>query len=251
MMQIKITNPFAKFLVRIADSEIILGQRLAEMCSNAPTLEEDIALSNLGLDCFGRGEELMKLVSALENNAFTPDDCVFRRNEREYFCIKLVEQPNNDFAWVVVRQFLHDVYVTEIFKQLATNEHQELAALSQKVLKEIEYSKMHSFDWLVRLGRGTEESKMRTQNALNVMWKYTEELFLFDEIDKTYLSDTDAIAANWNLGVNEMFAAADLERPADKKRHILDFRKGFHSEFLGLILADMQYLPRAYPDAKW
>ncbi len=251
MMQIKLTNPFAKFLVRLADTEIILGQRLAEMCSKAPTLEEDIALSNLGLDCFGRGEELLKIVSELENNAFTPDDCVFRRNEREYFCIKLVEQPNNDFAWVVLRQYLHDVYMTGIFKQLSTNEHQELAALSQKVLKEIEYSKIHSFDWLVRLGNGTTESKTRTQNAVDVLWKYTEELFLFDELDKAYLNDTEAIAAHWNLAINEMFAASNLERPADVKRNILDFRKGFHSEFLGMILADMQYLPRAYPDAKW
>lgn len=250
-MAITIKASLAKFLIRLADSEIILGQRLAEMCSNAPTLEEDIALSNLSLDCFGRGEELMKLISIAEGDLYTPDDYVFRRNEREYFCIKLAEQPNNDFAWVVVRQFLHDVYVTEIFTQLLNHDDQELAALSKKVLKEIEYSQLHSHDWIVRLGNGTEESKLRTQNAFNLMWKHVEELFKFDEVDRAQLPHHDQIETIWNTIVNNTLNQAGLERPKDDKRHIRDFRDGFHSEHLGLILADMQYLPRAYPDAKW
>ena len=250
-MAIIIENQLAKFLVRLADTEIILGQRLAEMCSNGPTLEEDIALSNLGLDCFGRGEELMKLVSEIEGGELSPDDYVFRRNEREYFCIKLVEQPNNDFAWVVIRQFLHDVYVTEIFNQLLSHENQELAALSKKVLKEIEYSQIHAHDWIMRLGNGTEESNKRTQNAVDIMWKHVEELFNFDEVDTAILPHADQIKAIWDNTVNDLFSKANINRPEDKKRHILDFRDGFHTEYLGLILADMQYLPRAYPDAKW
>ncbi len=250
-MAITINDTLAKFLIRLADTEIILGQRLAEMCSNGPTLEEDIALSNLGLDCFGRGEELMKLVAGLEGNELTPDDYVFRRNEREYFCIKLVEQPNNDFAWVVVRQFLHDVYVTEIFAQLLSHDNQELAALSKKVLKEIEYSQLHAHDWIERLGNGTEESNSRTQNALNVMWKHIEELFKFDDIDNSALPHADQIQTIWDKTVNDLLTKANLKRPEDKIRHILDFRDGFHTEHLGLILADMQYLPRAYPNAKW
>ena len=250
-MTISVQNELAKFLIRLADSEIILGQRLAEMCSKGPTLEEDIALSNLGLDCFGRGEELLKIAAELEGNKYTPDDYVFRRNEREYFSFKLVEHPNNDFAWVVVRQFLHDVYVTEIFTQLLNHEHQELAALSKKVLKEIEYSQLHSHNWIERLGNGTEESNSRTQRAVDVMWKHIEELFKFDDIDKAALPHADQIEAIWNKTVNDLFEKANIKRPEDKVRHILDFRDGFHTEHLGLILADMQYLPRAYPDSKW
>jgi ring-1,2-phenylacetyl-CoA epoxidase subunit PaaC len=250
-MAITIENKLAKFLVRLADTEVVLGQRLAEMCSNAPTLEEDIALSNLGLDCFGRGEELMKLVAESEGGELTPDDYVFRRNEREYFCLKLVEQPNTDFAWVVVRQFLHDVYATEVFNQLLTHENQELAALSKKVLKEIEYSQIHSYDWIVRLGNGTEESHRRIQNAVDGVWKYIEEIFKFDEVDKAFLPHYEQIQTIWDKTVNDLFAKANITRPEDKKRHILDYRDGFHSEHLGMLLADMQYLPRAYPNAKW
>jgi len=250
-MAITIENTLAKFLVRLADTEIILGQRLAEMCSKGPTLEEDIALSNLGLDCFGRGEELMKLVAELEGKNISPDDYVFRRNEREYFCCKLVEHPNTDFAWVVVRQFLHDVYATEVFNQLVLHSNQELSALSKKVLKEIEYSQLHCRDWIVRLGIGTEESNSRTQNAIDVMWKHIEELFKFDNIDKSVLPHHDQIKTIWDKTVNDLFSEANLKRPEDKVRHILDYRDGFHTEHLGLLLADMQYLPRAYPDAKW
>ena len=250
-MAITIKDSLAKFLVRLADSEIILGQRLAEMCSKGPTLEEDIALSNLGLDCFGRGEELMKLVAQLEGNTLTPDDYVFRRNEREYFSYKLVEHPNTDFAWVVVRQYLHDVYVTEIFNQLASHSNKELSALSKKVLKEIEYSQLHTHDWIVRLGNGTEESNLRTQHVVDVVWKHIEELFQFDDIDKAFLPHHDQIKTIWDNTVNDLFKISNIKRPEDKQRHILDYRDGFHTEYLGMILADMQYLPRAYPDAKW
>ncbi len=250
-MRITIENNLAQFLIRIADSEIILGQRLAEMCSKGPFLEEDIALSNLGLDLFGRGEELLKIVSTLEGEKFSPDDYVFRRNEREYFCIKLVEQPNNDFAWVIARQFLHDIYVKEIFEQLLSHTSQEVSALAKKVLKEIEYSYLHSRDWMVRLGNGTEESNQRLQDAINGLWKYTEELFTFDAIDTAVLKDADKIKAKWDKEVDTIFSESSLTRPEELKRHILDFRQGFHSEFLGVLLADMQYLPRAYPDAKW
>ncbi len=250
-MSITIKNELAQFLIRLADSEIILGQRLAEMCSKGPFLEEDIALSNLALDLFGRGEELLKVVADLEGSQYTPDDYTFRRNEREYFSYKLVEQPNNDFAWVIARQYLHDVYVKEIFRQLLNHTDERLSGLAEKVLKEIDYSYIHSKDWMVRLGLGTEESHTRLQKAIDVLWKYTEELFNFDDIDKAVLSNSEEIKAIWDEDIAKVFSEVELERPEDLKRHILDFRQGFHSEFLGMILADMQYLPRAYPDAKW
>jgi len=155
-MKITIENTEAKFIIRLADTSVILGQRLAEMCSSGPFLEEDIALSNIGLDLFGRAEELYKIVAKLDGNKFTPDDYVFRRNEREYYNLKLVEQPNDDFAYVIVRQFMHDVYVKEVFTQLLNSSNTELAGLAEKVLKEIRYSHLHCKDWMNRLGLGTE-----------------------------------------------------------------------------------------------
>jgi ring-1,2-phenylacetyl-CoA epoxidase subunit PaaC len=250
-MGIKIENKEAKFLIRLADTEIILGQRLTEMCSKGPFLEEDIAISNLALDLFGRGEELLKIVSSLEGNKLIADDYAFRRNEREYFNLKLVEQPNEDFAWVIAKQFLHDVYVKEVFTQLLDSKNAEVKGLSEKVLKEIAYSLEHSRDWMMRLGIGTEESNSRLQASIDHMWKYTQEIFAFDELDNEFLTDTESITEAWNTEIASVFKEANLNLPESKKLDIRDYRDGFHSEYLGPILAIMQYLPRSYPDAKW
>ncbi|NOQ72104.1 MAG: phenylacetate-CoA oxygenase subunit PaaC [Crocinitomix sp.] len=250
-MDLTIKNNEAKFLVRLADTSLILGQRLAEMCSNGPFLEEDIALSNISLDLFGRAEEMYKIICDIEGNNFTPDDLVFRRNEREYFNIKLVEQPNEDFAWVIVRQFLHDIYVQEVYTQLLNSENSEVVGLAQKVLKEVRYSYIHSKDWMERLGLGTEESNARVQSAVDHQLKYIEEIFAFDELDKTYLADSDQLRSVWENDVNATLAACNLERKEIMPLTMRDFRDGFHSEHIGHLLSIMQYLPRAYPDAKW
>ena len=250
-MGIKIENKEAKFLIRLADTEIILGQRLTEMCSKGPFLEEDIAISNLALDLFGRGEELLKIVSSLEGKKLIADDYAFRRNEREYFNLKLVEQPNEDFAWVIAKQFLHDVYVKEVFTQLLESVNAEVKGLSEKVLKEISYSLEHSRDWMMRLGIGTKESNSRLQASIDHMWKYTQEIFAFDDLDNEFLTDTEAITEAWNTEISSVFKEANLNLPESKKLDIRDYRDGFHSEYLGPILAVMQYLPRSYPDAKW
>jgi len=250
-MGIVLKNNAAQFLIRLADTEVILGQRLAEMCSNGPFLEEDIAMSNLSLDLFGRGEELLKIVSNIEGGSYSADDYTYRRNEREYYNLKLVEQPNEDFAWVMAKQFLHDVYMQLIFTQLLKSDVAEVSGISEKVLKEIEYSYHHSKDWILRLGIGTEESNSRLQVAMNHLWKYVQELFLFDDLDNEFLSDTGSITKDWNSEISATFKAANISVPENIHYDIRDYRKGFHSEHLGLILATMQYLPRAYPDAKW
>lgn len=244
-------NNEAKFLLRLADTSLILGQRLAEMCSKGPFLEEDLALSNIALDLFGRAEELYKIICKLEEASYTPDDLVFRRNERQYFNIKLVEQPNEDFAWVIARQFLHDIYMQEIFSQLSTSSNKELVGLSNKVLKEIKYSYMHSKNWIERLGLGTEESNSRMQTALDHLLKYVEEMFAFDDLDKAYLKNHERLTQVWNQDVNATLAACNLERKEINPLSMRDFRDGFHSEHIGHLLSIMQYLPRAYPDAKW
>lgn len=250
-MDLTIHNNEAKFLIRLADTSLILGQRLAEMCSKGPFLEEDIALSNISLDLFGRAEEMYKIICEIEGDNYIPDDLVFRRNEREYFNIKLVEQPNEDFAWIIARQFLHDVYAQEVYTQLSDSENEKVAALAQKVLKEVRYSYMHAKDWMERLGLGTEESNQRTQSALDHLLKYIEEIFAFDELDQTYFPNCEQLKSVWENDVNATLAACNLERKEIQPLSMRDFRDGFHSEHIGHLLSIMQYLPRAYPDAKW
>ena len=250
-MKITIENNEAKFIIRLADTSVILGQRLAEMCSNGPTLEEDIALSNISLDLFGRADELYKLVAKLEGNKFTPDDYVFRRNEREYYNLKLVEQPNEDFAHVIVRQFMHDVYAKEVFTQLLKSSNTELAGLAEKVLKEIRYSYIHCKDWMNRLGLGTEESNKRMQHAVDHLMKYVEEIFNFDALDKKYFVDCEKIKTVWNNEIETTLNESNLKRNIVPAVTMRDYRDGFHSEHIGHLLSIMQYLPRAYPDAKW
>ncbi len=250
-MDLTIKNQEAKFLIRLADTSLILGQRLAELCSKGPFLEEDIAISNISLDLFGRAEEMYKIICNLEGNSFTPDDLVYRRNEREYFNIKLVEQPNEDFAWTIARQFFHDIYAQEVYTQLLDSDNSEVVGLAQKVLKEVRYSYIHSKDWMERLGLGTEESNRRLQSATDHILKYIEEIFEFDEIDKSFLTDCEKLKLTWENDVNQTLNACNIKRKEIMPLSMRDFRDGFHSEHMGHLLSIMQYLPRAYPDAKW
>ncbi|WP_066758456.1 1,2-phenylacetyl-CoA epoxidase subunit PaaC [Crocinitomix algicola] len=250
-MNFELNENQSKFLIRIADTSVILGQRLAELCSRGPFLEEDIALSNISLDLFGRAEELYKIICSLEGNKFSPDDLVYRRNERQYFNLKIVEQPNEDFAWTIARQFFHDCYAKAVFETLKNSDNSELAGLSMKVLKEIKYSHMHAKDWMERLGLGTEESNQRLQFAVDHLLKYVEEIFDFDELDKMFLPNYKEIESNWQSEINQTLTACNLNRKEIPPLSMRDYRDGFHSEHMGHLLSIMQYLPRAYPDAKW
>jgi ring-1,2-phenylacetyl-CoA epoxidase subunit PaaC len=250
-MNLALVKDESKFLIRLADTSVILGQRLAEMCSKAPFLEEDIALSNISLDLFGRAEELYNLICKIEDATYTPDDLVYRRNEREYFNLKLVEQPNEDFAWVIARQFFHDVYVLELYGQLVESDNEELAGLADKVLKEIKYSHLHAADWMDRLGLGTDESNKRLQDAVDHLRKYITEIFDFDDLDKRFIPDTDKLTTNWKNAISAKLQSCNIEEKEIVTPSMRDYRDGFHSEHIGHLLSIMQYLPRAYPDAKW
>lgn len=250
-MKVSVENKEALWLLRLADTSLIMGQRMAEMCSNGPFLEEDIALSNISLDLFGRAEELYKIVANLDGNKYSPDDYVFHRNEREFYNIKLAEQPNENFAWVIARQFLHDIYAKGAFTQLESSKNTDLAGLATKVLKEIDYNLSHCTDWMYRLGLGTEESNQKLQDAIDHLLKYTSEIFNFDELDKSYYSDCTNIEKVWNSEVNRILSEVNIVRKEVPELSMRDFRDGFHSEHIGHLLSIMQYLPRAYPDAKW
>ena len=250
-MKISIENKEAKFLIRIADTSLILAQRLAEMCSNGPFLEEDIALSNTSLDAFGRAEEMYKIISKIEGEKYSPDDYVFRRNEREFFNIKLVEQPNDDFAWTIARQYMHDLYSKKVYTSLLKSSNTELSGLASKVLKEVEYSLIHSNDWMYRLGLGTTESNSRLQNAIDHLRKFVQEIFKFDDLDKEFLPDYQEIEDSWNKEFTNLLSEVNIEMKEIPQLSMRDYRDGFHSEHIGHLLSIMQYLPRAYPEAKW
>ena len=242
------------YTLRIADSSLILGQRMSEWCSKAPTLEEDIAMSNISLDMFGQANGFYQYAAQLDGLK-SADELAFRRNEREFFNHQLVEQENGNFGNTIVRNFLHDTFNFLFYTQLAHSKDETLSALAIKSLKEVKYHLRHSSNWLVRLGDGTEESNSKTQVALNELWMYTSEMFEMDALDtelfkKGVAIDNSALKSDWDKMVNNTLVEAKLTRPEDEYM-ATGSKKGLHTEYLGFILSEMQYLQRAYPNAKW
>ena len=243
-----------KYILRIADSSLIRGQRMSEWCSKGPTLEEDIAMSNISLDLFGQANGFYEYASKLDGTK-TKDDLAFKRNEREFFNLQLTEQENGNFGDTTVRNFLHDSYNFLLYTELTKSKDETIAALAAKSLKEVKYHLRHSKNWLIRLGDGTKESNQKVQNAINNLWKYTGELFEMDKIDlEVYYEGIGAnnkeLKLNWDNIVNDTLEKAKLVRPKDSYM-ASGSKKGIHTEHLGFILAEMQFLQRAYPDAKW
>ena len=242
------------YTLRIADSSLILGQRMSEWCSNGPTLEEDIAMSNISLDMFGQANGFYQYAAQLDGTK-SADELAFRRNEREFFNHQLVEQENGNFGTTMVRNFLHDVFNFLFYTELSKSKDETLSALASKSLKEVKYHLRHSSNWLVRLGDGTEESNTKVQDALEELWMYTGELFEMDNLDAELLNsgiavDNSALKSEWDRMVNKTLVKAKLTRPEDAYM-ATGGKKGLHTEYLGFILSEMQFLQRAYPDAKW
>ena len=242
------------YTLRIADSSLILGQRMSEWCSKGPTLEEDIAMSNISLDMFGQANGFYQYAAQLDGLK-SADELAFRRNEREFFNHQLVEQENGNFGNTIVRNFLHDTFNFLFYTQLAHSKDETLSALAMKSLKEVKYHLRHSSNWLVRLGDGTKESNAKTQLALNELWMYTDEMFEMDALDtelfkKGVAVDNSALKLDWDTMVNNSLSKAKLTRPEDEYM-ATGSKKGLHTEYLGFILSEMQYLQRAYPNAKW
>jgi ring-1,2-phenylacetyl-CoA epoxidase subunit PaaC len=242
------------YTLRIADSSLILGQRMSEWCSNGPTLEEDIAMSNISLDMFGQANGFYQYAAQLDGTK-SADELAFRRNEREFFNHQLVEQENGNFGTTMVRNFLHNVFNFLFYTELSKSKDETLSALASKSLKEVKYHLRHSSNWLIRLGDGTEESNTTVQDALEEIWMYTGELFEMDALDTKLLKsgiavDNSALKSEWDRMVNKSLVKAKLTRPEDAYM-ATGGKKGLHTEYLGFILSEMQFLQRAYPDAKW
>ncbi|MDC0029427.1 phenylacetate-CoA oxygenase subunit PaaC [bacterium] len=243
-----------KYILRIADTTLILSQRLSEWCSKGPSLEEDIALSNISLDLLGQANGLLEYVSKL-NGEISPDEYAFKRDEREFYNLQICEIENGHFGDTIMRQFLIDIYFKLYYQELEKSKDETLSALATKSLKEVSYHLRHSSNWVIRLGDGTQESKDKIQKSLNNIWKYTGEFFEMDKLDKKMLKEKIGVnnknlKKDWDKLVDETLIKAKLKRPEDGYM-MTGSRKGIHTEMLGKILSEMQYLPRAYPDAKW
>ncbi len=262
-IELRLTPPL-RYVLRIADTALIHAQRLAEWCGHAPVLEEDIALSNLALDSLGQARALLAHAAALEGQGFDEDQLAFLREEQQFLNLTLVEQPlrkasahspGGDFADTQLRNLLVAGWMKALFTRLQTSTDATLAAIAAKSLKEVRYHQQHAADWVVRLGDGTEESAHRLHAALARAWPYTAELFVADEVD-------DAAAASglgpsraelrepWMAEVMAVLAEAQAVPPAATP-FVSTGTLGRHSEHLGYILGELQYLQRRYPGGAW
>jgi ring-1,2-phenylacetyl-CoA epoxidase subunit PaaC len=251
------TTEEAKFqyLLRLGDSSLIIGHRLSEWCGAGPILEEDIALINIALDFVGNATALLEYAAKVEGKGRTEDELAYLRNEREYRNLLLTEQPNGDYAATITRQFLYDVYTFYLYEGLKTSKDETIAALAVKAHKEVTYHLRHSTEWMYRLGDGTAESHERMKNALHDLWMFTAELFDADEVDALMYKEGIApqlsdIKSKWETHVMQVLEKSTLSAPTYNFKQ-KGSREGKHSEHLGFLLAEMQSVHRAFPDAKW
>ncbi|HEU4894766.1 MAG TPA: 1,2-phenylacetyl-CoA epoxidase subunit PaaC [Acidimicrobiia bacterium] len=229
--------PELRALVAHADDNLVLAQRLGEWISNAPDLEIDIALGNIALDHLGVARALFTRAGEIEGEGRSEDDFAMRRTEREFLNLLLVEQPNGDFAQTIVRQFFFDVYQRLLWEDLAGSDDGTVAGVAARGRKEAAYHHEFSSSWLLRLGDGTEESHVRAQKAVDAMWRFTAEL-------------SEPYSEAWREDVDDVFAAAGLSVPDDPYQRS-GGREGYHTEHLGFLLAEMQWMDRSYPGMTW
>ena len=244
-----------RYVLRVADLSLVLGQRLGEWVGHAPALEEDLGLANVALDLIGQARLLLTYAGELEGRGRGEDEIAFSREQGEYLNPTLAEQPNGDFGHTIVRQVLVDAFQLELYERLTNSADERLSEIAAKAVKETRYHLRYSSDWLVRLGDGTEESHARVQSALERLWPYTVELFEEDDLDREMADCGIAprladLRAAWSSRIEALLAEATLERPRDRPYSWFG-KRGQHSEHLGYMLADMQFMQRAHPGARW
>jgi ring-1,2-phenylacetyl-CoA epoxidase subunit PaaC len=244
-----------RYLLRLGDTSLVLGQRLAEWVGHSPALEEDLGLANLSLDLIGQARLLLSYAGELEGKGRDEDALAFLRDAPAFVNLTLAEQPNGDFGRTIVRQCLLDAWQLEMYEALLNSNDTRLASIAAKAIKETRYHFRFSSGWLVRLGDGTEESHRRVQAALEELWRFTTELFAADEVD-------DALAAagvapklaelqpRWSARIDGVLQEATLVRPSAVP-YQWHGKRGVHTEHLGHMLAEMQHLQRTYPGAQW
>ncbi|MEE2858597.1 MAG: 1,2-phenylacetyl-CoA epoxidase subunit PaaC [Candidatus Neomarinimicrobiota bacterium] len=248
-------NALFQYVLVLADDALILAQRLSEWAYKAPFLEEDIALSNISLDLFGRAALFLEYAALVKDDDSDADDLAFKRHEREYVNHLLCEQPNGHFGDTIIRQFLFDSFYDLFLVELSKSNDKQLAAIASKSIKEVSYHLRHSSKWVIRLGDGTSESNKKIQESINKFWMYSDEFFIMNEIDKNMEKmkvgvNREALKSVWLKNIKKVFKEAKLEIP-NETNMIVGGKQGLHTEHLGHLLSEMQYLQRAFPDAKW
>jgi ring-1,2-phenylacetyl-CoA epoxidase subunit PaaC len=249
------SDPAVQYLLRLGDTCLVLSQRLSEWCGHGPVLEEDIALANMALDLLGQARGVLTHAGAVEGQGHDEDQLAFLRDERDYMNATIAELPRGDFAFTVLRNAMMATWLELMWQRLQGSSDADLAAVAAKAVKEARYHRQHAADWVVRLGDGTDESAARLRAALDALWPYTRELFDADEVDEhaagTGLGPAwSELREPWMAQMRALLDAAGLDMPAEPKFRS-DGKRGRHSEHMGYVLADLQYLQRAYPGGTW
>ncbi len=256
MSESNLNNALFEYCLRIGDTSLVLSHRLSEWCGHAPILEEDIALTNIALDCIGQSKIILAYAGEVEGKGRNADDLAYRRDARQFRNLLIAEQPNGDFGFTIARQFLLSAYHFLLYDKLRSSADEHIAAFGEKSFKEVAYHLRHSGDWVLRLGDGTEESHNRVQAAIDNLWFYVDDIFDTDEIDVLITDnkigpDMNGLRKEWMDLVTRKLNEAGLKIPEVNNFMRVGSRQGNHTEHLGYILAEMQFLPRAYPDATW
>lgn len=242
-------------LLRLGDNALILGHRVSEWCGHGPALEEDIALANTALDLIGQTQLWLALAGEVEGKGRSADDLAYLRDSAAFRNLLMLERPNGDFGKTLMRQFLFDAWHYLLLDGLKFSSDKRIADIAEKASKEVAYHLDRSRDLIIRLGDGSEESHRRLQEALDDLWPYTGEMFMADAHDAALAAEgvvpnPSALKARWDEIVTATLAEATLKKPADGFMH-KGGRRGVHTEHLGYVLADLQFLQRAYPGATW
>jgi ring-1,2-phenylacetyl-CoA epoxidase subunit PaaC len=251
-----VTDPLFEYLCRMGDNTLVLSHRVSEWCGVAPVLEEDIALANTALDLIGQTQLWLGLAGEVEGKGRDADALAFRRDVWDFRNVLLAEQPNGDFGQTMMRQYLFDAWHLLQLKALMRSSNAEIAAIAEKAVKEVTYHVERSGDTVIGLGDGTEESHQRMQKALDRLWPYVGELFASDAVDqalseKGIVPDPTSLREVYDTAVNAVLAEATLTRPDSDFAHQGGKTGVRHTEHLGHMLTEMQWLQRAYPDATW
>ncbi|MEP1150822.1 MAG: 1,2-phenylacetyl-CoA epoxidase subunit PaaC [Balneola sp.] len=249
-------DAFKTYLLRLADDRLILGQRMSEWCGHGPVLEEDLALANMALDLIGHASALYAYAAEVEDEGHDEDHFAYFRDDDEFTNLQLCELPKGDFAFTIARQFLFSSFSYYQYELLKGAKDEQFAGMIDKHLKEIKYHLRHSRDWIFKLGDGTEESHQRMQDALDELWMYVGELFFIDGVDEMMRAEGNgadllSFKDEWKKLVEDTLTEATLTVPDWDQFMMTGSRNGMHTEHLGHMLAQMQFLRRSHPEADW
>jgi len=243
------------YILHLADNGLILGQRLGEWCGHGPVLEQDIALTNIALDQIGQARYLYQYAALIDGKGQSEDHYAYFRGERDFKNFLLLELPNGDWAQTMIRQFYYDVYAFLMYTQLIKSNDTQLSSIASKAIKEVAYHLKFSSEWIIRMGDGTEESRRRVSEAAQKLWEYTGELFEVmpyeaEMIKQGIAPDISGLKNDWLNKVSEVFLEATISVPTGTWFQS-GGKKGVHSEYLGYLLTDLQYIQRSMPGLEW